>query len=163
LLALRQKPNSPAPIDEATGKFTALLPLDFNQNPANAALDTDRYKVVLDYDLPLRFGRWGNTAAYTQTQTDSVRGFIDTGDTPQPWTTKTNADLESFQQSQDLKELFIDSNLTTGPTRRRDLTAGVTLLVGRAGADSFRYGQRLLLDGVSEVPSTETIAPKGTV
>jgi iron complex outermembrane recepter protein len=163
LLALRQKPNSPAPIDEATGKFTALLPVDFNQNPANAALDTDRYKAVLDYDLPLCFGRWGNTAAYTQTRTDSVRGFIDAGDTPQPWTARTSADLESFQQSLDLKEMFIDSHLTTGVTTRFDLTTGVNLLLGRGNADSLRYGQRLLLDGVSQVPSTGSINPKGTV
>src|SRR5262249_23885816 len=57
LLALRQKPNSPAPIDEATGAFSALLPVDYNQNPANSALDTNQYKIVLDYDNPLSFGR----------------------------------------------------------------------------------------------------------
>ena len=163
VLALRQQPNSPAPIDEATGAFSTLLPVDYNQNPANSALDTNRYKIVLDYDKKLSFGRWGSTAAFTHTQTDGVRGFIDAGDTPQPWTTKTVADLESFQQSQNFKELFIDSNLTTRPAKRVDLTAGVNLLVGRAGADSLRYGQRLLLNGVSEVPSTETVAPKGTV
>ena len=163
LLALRQKPNSPAPIDEATGQFSHLLPVDYNQNPANARLDTNRYKVVTDYDIPLSFGRWGSTAAYTQTQTDSVRGFIDAGDTPQPWTAATNADLESFQQSLGLKELFLDSNLTTRPTKKSDLTAGVNVLLGSADADSLRYGQRLLLDGVSQVPSTDTVNPKGTV
>jgi len=163
LIALRQKPNSPAPIDEATGAFSTLLPVDYNQNPINAELNTNRYKVVLDYDRRLPFGRWGNTAAFTQSTTDSVRGFIDAGDTPQPWTAATNADLESFKQSQDLKELFLDSNLTTRPARRMDLTAGVNLLTGRADADSLRYGQRLLLDGISQVPSTETVAPKGTV
>src|SRR5262249_28349072 len=163
LLALRQKPNSPAPIDESSGAFSTVLPVDFNQNPANATLDTNRYKVGLDYDVPLSFGRWGNTAAYTQTQTDSVRGFIDAGDTPQPWSPTTSADLESFKQSLDLKELFVDSNLTTQPTSRFDLTAGVNLLVGRAGADSLRYGQRLLLDGVGQVPSTDTVAPQRTV
>src|SRR4029077_1476703 len=97
ILALRQSPNSPAPIDEATGAFSTLLPVDYNQNPANSSLDTNRYKVVLDYHKPLPFGRWGNTAAFTQTHVNSVRGFIDAGDTPQPWTTKTNADLESAQ------------------------------------------------------------------
>jgi iron complex outermembrane recepter protein len=163
LLALRQKPNSPAPIDAATGQFSALLPVDYNQNPANATLDTNRYKMVVDYDLPLAFGRWGNTAAYTQTRTDSVRGFIDAGDTPQPWTAKTNADLESFKQSLDLKELFVDSSLTTRPARALDVTAGVNLLVGRGAADSLRYGQRLLLDGVSRVPGTDAVNPKGTV
>src|SRR5262249_53987406 len=117
----------------------------------------------LDYNLPLSFGRWGNTAAYTHTDTNSTRGFLDIGDTPQPWTPTTNADLESFQQSLDLEELFIDSNLTTRPLKKLRLTSGVNLLVGRAGADSFRYGQRLLLDGLHEVPSTETVAPKGTV
>src|SRR6185295_6066763 len=100
---------------------------------------------------------------YTQTQTDSVRGFIDAGDTPQPWTAKTNADLESFQQSLDLKEMFVDSHLTTGFSTRLDLTTGVNVLVGRANADSLRYGQRLLLDGVSQVPSNESVTPKGTV
>jgi iron complex outermembrane receptor protein len=163
VLALRQRPNSPAPIDEATGAFSTLLPVDYNQNPANASLDTNRYKAVLEYDKPLSFGRWGNTAAFTQTKDDGVRGFIDAGDTPQPWTTKTIADLESFQQSQNLKELFIDSNLTTRPAKRMDLTAGVNLLIGRADSDSLRYGQRLPLDGVSQVPSTETVTPKGTV
>src|SRR5262249_27783660 len=140
-----------------------LLPVDFNQNPANSALDSNRYKIVFDYDKKLPIGRWGNTAAFTQTQTESVRGFIDAGDTPQPWTAKTNADLESFQQSQHLKELFVDSNLTTRPTKNMALTAGVNLLVGHAAADSLRYGQRLLLDGVSQVRSTETVNPKGTV
>src|SRR5262249_52623424 len=113
LLALRQKPNSPIAVDETTGQLTTMLPVDFNQNPANARLDTDRYKFVLGYALPLSFGRWGNSIAYTDTQTDSVRGFIDLGDTPQPWTAKTNADLESFKQSLHLRETFIDSNLTT--------------------------------------------------
>ena len=163
LLALRQSPNSPAPIDESTGAFSTLLPVDFNQNPVNASLDTDRYKVVLDYAKPLSFGRWGNTASFTQTKVDSVRGFIDAGDTPQPWTTKTIADLESAQQSQNLREFFLDSNVTTRPAKRMDLTAGFNLLVGRADVDSLRYGQRLPLDGVSQVPSTETLTPKGTV
>jgi iron complex outermembrane receptor protein len=163
LLGLRQRPNSPAPIDQATGAFSTLLPVDFNQNPSNAVLNTNRYKVVLEYDKPLSFGKWDTMTAFTQAKTDSVLGFIDAGDTPQPWTPKTVADLESFDQSRDLKELFIDSNLSTRPTKKIDLTAGMNLLIGRADADSLRYGQRLLLDGVAQVPSTETISSKGTV
>ena len=163
VLGLRRKPNSPLPIDEATGRFTTLLPTDFNQNPADARLDTDRYKIVLDYRVPLAFGRWGSTAAYTGTQTDSVRGFIDVDDTPQPWTAKTNADLESFRQSLHLRELFVDSNLTTRVGTRLDLTTGVNLLLGRAKADSVRHGLRLLLDGVSGAPNIDSVNPKGTL
>jgi len=163
VMALRQNPDSPAPIDEATGAFTTLLPVDFNQNPANAALDTNRYKAVLHYTRPLSWARWGTMVAYTQTSTDSVRGFIDAGDTPQPWTPGTNADLESFEQALTLKELFFDSNVTTAWKGRFDLTTGVNLLLGWADADSLRFGQRLLLNGVNQVPSTETVSPKGTV
>jgi iron complex outermembrane receptor protein len=62
-----------------------------------------------------------------------------------------------------LKELFVDSNFTARPAKQIDLTAGVNLLVGSANADSLRYGERLLLDGISQVPSTEPLTPKGTV
>jgi iron complex outermembrane receptor protein len=163
VLSLHQKPNSPTPLDERTGQLTTLLPVDFNQNPANAKLDTDRYKFVVNYDVPLSFGHWGNTAAYTKTQTDSVRGFIDIGDTPQPWTASTNADLESYTQSLVLHEVFIDSNLTTHPVKKLDLTTGVNFLLGRAEAGSLRYGLRLLLDGVSQAGNIESVNPKGTV
>jgi outer membrane receptor protein involved in Fe transport len=163
LLALRQKPTSPTPLDQATGKLTTLLPKDFNQNPANARLDTDRYQLTLGYELPLSFGRWGSTVAYTETLTDSVRGFIDAGDTPQPWTAKTNADLEAFKQSQRLRDLFVDSHLTTRPLTGLDLTTGFNLLLGHANAESVRYGHRLLLDGASSVPDIEAVSPKGNV
>jgi len=163
IMALRQAPDAPAPIDEATGAFSTLLPVDFNQNPLNAQLDTNRYKAVVDYNRPLRMARWGTMVAYTQTSTDSIRGFIDAGDTPQPWTANTNADIESFSQAQKLKELFFDSNITTGVKGKFDLTTGVNLLLGWADADSLRYGQRLLLNGANQVPSTETVAPKGSV
>jgi TonB dependent receptor-like, beta-barrel len=109
------------------------------------------------------FARWGNSIAYTDTQTDSVRGFLDLADTPQPWTAKTNADLESFKQSLHLKELFFDSNLTTELSSRLDLTTGVNFLIGRANADSMRYGLRLLLDGLSQAPDIESGNPRGTV
>jgi len=163
LLALRQQPNSPAPIDERTGRFSTLLPVDFNQNPANEKLNTDRYQLALGYDLPLSFGRWGTALSFTDTRTDSVRGFIDIGDTPQPWSATTNADLESFKQSLHLRDLFFDTHLTTSVTPALDFTTGVNLLLGRANANSLRYGLRLLLDGVSQAPNIESVNPKGTV
>ncbi len=62
-----------------------------------------------------------------------------------------------------MHELFVDSNLTTRVKTRLDVTTGVNLLVGRAGADSQRHGLRLLLDGVSQAPNIESVNPKGTV
>ena len=109
---------------------------DFNQNPANAKLDTDRYQLVLGCDRPLSFGRWGNTLAYTDTHTDSVRGF-------------TMARTPLAMEPQDQRRPRIvrrrstctsSSSTATSPrlTPRWTLTTGVSLLVGR------RRGQRPL-------------------
>jgi len=93
---------------------------------------------------------------------DSIRGFIDAGDTPQPWTTRTGADLESFKQSLGLHEPFVDSHVTLSD-KKAELTAGVNVLPGDSAAASLRYGQRLLIDGMSQVPGTESVNAKGTV
>jgi len=164
LLSLRQKPNSPGLIEPSTGQFTTLLSQDFNQNPRDAKLDTDRSQLVLGYDRPLSFGLWGTTVAYTDTHNDSVRGFIDAGDTVSPYTSATQADLEAFGQSQHLHDLFVDSHLTTALASGLAVTAGVNLLVGRADVDSTRYGTRLALNGQATVPDLGALgASKGSL
>ena len=163
LLALRQKPNSPSPVDKATGQLITTLPKDYNQNPANAKLDTDRFQLVLGYDLPLTFGRWDSTLAYTSSKIDSIRGFIDTGDTPQPWTSQTVADIEANAQTRRMRDLFFDTHLTSRPLPELDLTTGLNVLLGRAGAKSLRYAHKLMLDGIASVPALESVAPKTDV
>lgn len=163
LLSLRQKPMSPHPVDETTGQLHTQLPVDFNQLPTDARLDTGRTQINVGFDLPLSFGRWGNTVSYTDTTNKSTLGYVDAGDTPQPWTTSTVADLEAFRQKLHLQDLFIDSNLTMKPMPGLDVTAGVNLLVGRANAESSRVALKLRLDGVSQTPATDTVAAKQTV
>ena len=163
ILSLRQKPTSPTPVDPVTHQLTTLLGDDFNQNPINAKRDTERYQLVLGYDLPLAFGTWGSSLAFTKTHNDIVQGFIDSGDTPPPWTPRTNADLEAYKQSQHLSDLFVDSHVTTSPIANLDVTTGLNLLLGHADVDSVRYSARLLLDGNSAVPSTDALSSKGTV
>ena len=161
-LSLQQKPTSPVPLDSVRGQLTSVLPLDFNANPADGKVDTNRYQSVVGYERPLVFGQWGSTLAYTDTHTDSVRGFIDTGDTPAPFTRRTVADLEAFSQSLHRRDLFIDSHVTTSVVGGLDLTTGVNLLFGRADADSNRYNFRLPLDGTT-LSDLSSGAPRGTV
>jgi outer membrane receptor protein involved in Fe transport len=164
LLGLRQKPTSPLPVDEATSRLTTLLPIDFSQLPTDAKLDTDRAQLTLAYELPLSFGRWGNTLSYTDTTTHSALGYIDMVDTPpQPWTHATEASVEGFRQKLHLRDLFVDSHITSRPMAGLDLTAGVNLLLGRANANSSRQALSLVLDGVSQTPPTTSIDPKQTV
>jgi iron complex outermembrane recepter protein len=163
LLALRQKPNSPTPIDEETGQLITLLPKDFNQNPSDAKLNTDRAQLVLGYDLPLSFARWGSSLAFTNTRSDNVRAFIDPEDSPQPWTKDTVAALEANHQNRRLRELFVDSHLTSQPLPGWDLTTGINLLLGRAKVKSLRYAIEVPLDGNSAAPNIESVAPKTDV
>jgi iron complex outermembrane receptor protein len=164
LLVLRQKPTGPIPVDEATGQLTTLLPTDFNQVPTDARLDTDRAQFTLAHDLPLSFGRWGNTLSYTDTTTRSTLGFIDMADTPpQPWTPATEASIEGFRQRLQTRDLFADSHITGRPMPGLHLTAGVNLLLGRANANSTRHALALVLDGVSQTPPTTSTTPKQTV
>ncbi|GAC1600614.1 MAG: hypothetical protein NVS3B2_02950 [Ramlibacter sp.] len=163
LLALRQKPMSPHPVDEATGQLHLQLPVDFNQLPTDAKLDTDRMQLTVGYDLPLSFGRWGNTLSYIDTTKNSILGYIDAGDTPQPWTTATLADIEGFRQKLHLQDLFVDSNLTFKPVQNLSVTTGINLLVGRAKAHSSRAALKLTLDGVSQTPATTSVSPRQTV
>jgi iron complex outermembrane recepter protein len=163
LLSLRQKPDSPSPIDTATGQLITTLPKDFNQNPADARLDTDRWQLVLGAEVPLGFGRWGSTLAYTRSHVDSVRGFIDSEDTPQPWTAQTRADVEANAQQRRLQDLFVDTHLSGRPMADLDLTAGVNLLLGRASVTSLRYAHTLLLDGASSLPDIASVPPKTDV
>lgn len=163
LLALRQKPNSPSPVDEATGQLITTLPRDYNQNPANSRLNTDRSQLVLGYELPLSFGKWGSTLAYTHTAVDGVRAFIDGEDSPQPWTPATVVALEANAQAQRLRELLMDTHITVRPMAGLDVTSGVNLLIGRARAKSLRYALEVPLDGVAQPPILESAAPKTDV
>ncbi len=161
-LSLQQKPTSPVPLDDVRGQLTSVLPSDFNANPANGKIDTDRYQMVVGYERPLGFGQWGSTVAYTDTHIDSIRGFIDTGDTPAPFTIRTVADVEAFSQSLHRRDLFIDSHVTTSVLPALDLTTGVNLLFGRVDADSNRYNFKLPLDGTT-LPDLSAGAARGTV
>ena len=161
-LTLHQKPVSPSLLDPVLGRLTSLLPDDFNQNPSNAKIDTDRYQLVLAYDRPLSFGQWGNTLSVTDTTTSSIRGFIDAGDTPAPFTARTVADLEAFRQSMHQHDLFFDSHLTASPLAGLDVTTGVNALLGRADAASRRYNFKLPLDG-TVLPAIDAGVARGTV
>ena len=162
LMSLKQKPASPTP-EGAEGNLNTALSPDFNQNPANAKIDTNHGQLVLGFDLPTGAGRWGSTVSFSASRTAQIRGFIDIGDSPPPWNSTTAVDLEAFQQRKVLKDLFLDSHLTTRAAAGLDLTAGVNVLLGRANARSLRYAHQLVMNGSDALPDIEAVAPKTDV
>jgi iron complex outermembrane recepter protein len=142
VLLLRQKPASPSPIDG--GHLDPDIPVDFNQNPSGARIDTDRWQVVLGHETPLGHGRGGTTVSYTDSRTRALRGFLiaDFG-------TAVGDNAAGYTQSLRLRELFIDTHVTAAAAPGFDLTVGLNQLTGLARQDSTAYTYLLPLDGAA--------------
>jgi iron complex outermembrane recepter protein len=141
VLALRQKPASPSPVDER-GQLDGELSPDFNQNPDGAKLDTDRYQLVLGYDANLPLGRWGTTLSLTRSREASVRGFL-----VEDFEDAVGDNAAGFTQTRHIDELFFDTHLSTRVAEHIDLTFGLNQLTGLARQDSTEYTYLLPLDG----------------
>ncbi|GAC1526278.1 MAG: TonB-dependent siderophore receptor [Ramlibacter sp.] len=141
MLALRQRPASPAPLDGA-GRLTA-LPLGFNQNPSDARLDTNRYQLVFGYERATALGQWGTTASLSRSTVASTRGFLVDGYN----TSVMDDNAAGAVQHRRLDGAFFDTHLTTKPTPWLSLTYGANELYGRASQESTSFTYSVPLDG----------------
>ena len=148
-----QKPQSPVPTDP-NGRPTALLPTDFNQNPADGHLDTDVARLVAGLDGSAGSTRWGTTLALTRTWHRAVEGFFDgfadtTGD--------------GFRQSRQINEAFLDLHATQALDSGLDVTVGLNELLGRAQQASETFNYTIPLDGNvsavgADIPATSSVS-----
>lgn len=94
-----QRPGSPRPLID--GRLDS-VPLDFNQNPSDGKIDTQRYQLNAGFDRRLSLGDWGSTLALTQTHVQRVQGFFseaeDSGDDPADGTLGGNGGDDPFDQ-----------------------------------------------------------------
>ena len=154
----RQKPGSPTPVD-AAGKPT--LPADFNQNPADRKLDTDRYHLAAALDTKSDFGDLSSIVAYTHSRTRAVRGFV------QEDFTVNMPNAVGFRQAREIDEVFADSHVTRSLNPSLALTVGINESYGRARQDSDSFDYQLPLDGSSapngaDQPATGTVSMRAT-
>jgi outer membrane receptor protein involved in Fe transport len=139
---LKQKPASPTPVGDG-GQLTDEIGPDFNQNPADGRIDTQREQFVLAYGRRLAIGRWETAASWTITHVNGIQGFLveDGLDIAQ------GDNAEGTGQSRYLHDLFFDTHVTSSPARWMDLTWGLNEIRGRADQTSRSYGYTLPLDG----------------
>lgn len=149
-----ETPTSPRPFID--GEPAATVPVDFNQNPADGKIDTNRFRLVGAYDRPTAIGSWGSTLALTQTHLQQVRGFIEAEDGGQPGA-DGNFDAQGFHQRRDLGELFFDSHLTRQINSSLAITLGINELFGLAHQRTDEFAYALPADGRSVPASTEAV------
>lgn len=152
---LHQKPASPTPVDDS-GHLTSDLPVDFNQNPADAKLNTDAYQMVLGFDKTVSLGRWGTTFSVTRTKVDTNRGFLIDG-----YADVVGDNAVGAVQSRWLTDIFFDTHITDRPASWWAITYGLNEVYGRASQSSRSFGYFVPLDGSTPQDSASG-TPQGT-
>jgi outer membrane receptor protein involved in Fe transport len=132
-----QKPQSPVPID-ANGLPTSRLPVDFNQNPSDARIDSDVARLVAGLDGKTGAAAWGTTVSFTRNWTHTIEGFFDNF--------PDNSGV-GFRQGRQINELFADFHGTRTLWPSVDATVGLNELLGRAQQDSTTFDYTIPTDG----------------
>src|SRR6266481_3417575 len=132
-----QKPQSPLPID-ANGLPTSKLPLDFNQNPSDARIDSDVGRLVAGLDGKTGEIRWGGALSWTRSWTHTIEGFFDSF--------PAGSGI-GFRQGRQINELFADCHGTRTLWSTLDVTVGLNELLGRAQQDSTTFDYTIPTDG----------------
>ncbi len=151
LLWLTQDPASPHPRQGA--QLSSLVPVDANQNPADAFLDDTRVAAAFGHERPI-----GDTTtltvlgSYTHSAQQQFRGFLtELSDTPDNAT--------GFRENIDVNDLYGDVHLTFAERSHVRLVAGGDLLFGNGegrGA-TFLYTAPLSGAVAANVPEPTTL------
>jgi outer membrane receptor protein involved in Fe transport len=134
-----QKPASPRP--PAGAGSDGFVPIDFNQNPADGKIDSNRFQLSGAYDRNLGLGSWGSTLSLTQTHTQLVQGFLNAdGDSG-------SGNATGFHQRRELGEAYFDTHLTHDFGGAVLTTFGASELLGLAHQNSRSFGYDVPADG----------------
>jgi len=151
----RQRPSSPSPVGD-DGQLTTLLSADFNQNPADAEINSNRVRAVLGYTQLIPLGTWVTTLAESHTRIDSVQGYLQDG-----FTDSIENDAQGFSQRRTIDDVYLNSIVTQALSPTVAVTYGINEVFGHARQASSTFPYTLALDG-SDVPLSGAQAPDGS-
>jgi outer membrane receptor protein involved in Fe transport len=137
----------PSPIIREGTALTTLTPINANFNPADSAIDENKYQLVLGYSLPTAWGVWDTSASVSHTHVTDIRAFL-------------HADLSGDADTQNQDRLILDDYFDTHLVTQfgdSTLLTGTDLLYG--------YGRQTTLNGNTAytVPLDGSIVPPPTV
>ena len=141
---VRDVPPSPV-IREGTA-LTTLTPINANFNPADAAIDEDKYQLAIGYSLPTTWGTWDTLASISRSHVTDIRAFL-------------HPDLTGAADTQNQDRLILDDYFDTHLASH---FGDSTLLVG---ADVlYGYGRQTTNNGNSAytVPLDGSVVPPPT-
>jgi iron complex outermembrane receptor protein len=140
----------PSPIIRQGTALTTLTPLNANFNPADAAIDEDRYQLALGYSLPTAWGTWDTLASASRSHVTDIRAFL-------------HPDLSGTADTQNQDRLILDDYFDThlgSHIGTATLLIGADLLYGygRQNTDNGNGAYTVPLDGSVVPPPTTQLA-----
>ena len=141
---VRDVPPSPV-IREGTA-LTTLTPINANFNPADAAIDENKYQLALGYSLPTAWGTWDTLASVSHSQVTDIRAFL-------------HPDLSGAADTQNQDRLILDDYIDThlaSDFGDSTLLVGADLLYGygRQTTENGNSAYTVPLDGSVVSPPT---------
>jgi iron complex outermembrane receptor protein len=111
----------PSPVLRAGTALTPVTPINANFNPADAAINEDKYHVAVGYSLPMGWGTWDTLASFAYSDVTDRRGFL-------------HPDLSGAADTQNqrrfIDDSYLDSHLSLPLMADTKLTVGADLLYG---------------------------------
>jgi outer membrane receptor protein involved in Fe transport len=135
---LDQKPASPHPQIGQT--LTPLVPIDANQNPDNAFLNSTRTALMSGFARKAGSADWTLTGSFSRATQDQFRGFLE-------WLTDTPGNAVGLREKIDLTDVYVDSHLAWSLTPTVRFIAGGDYVFGEGTAHGATFEYDAPLDG----------------
>ena len=136
----------PSPVIRQGAALTTLTPLNANFNPADAAIEENRYQLALGYSLPTAWGTWDTLASVARSSVTDIRALL-------------HPDLSGTADTQNQNRLILDDYFDT------HLASHIGNATWLVGADLlYGYGKQTTLNGNSAytVPLDGSVLPPPT-
>jgi iron complex outermembrane receptor protein len=146
--------SPPSPVLRAGTSLSPLTPINANFNPADAAINEDKYHVAVGYSLPMGWGTWDTLASFAYSDVTDRRGFL-------------HPDLSGAADTQNQRRFiddgYLDSHVSIPLMSDTKLIVGADLLygLGRQTTLNSNGAYTVPLDGsvlpppISALPVTE--------
>jgi iron complex outermembrane receptor protein len=119
LTVVRDTP--PSPVLRAGTSLSALNPIDANFNPADAAINENKYHLALSYSLPMGWGNWDTLASFAYSDVTDRRGFLHPD---------ASGTADTQNQRRFIDDGYWDSHLTVPLAADTTFIVGADLLYG---------------------------------
>jgi outer membrane receptor protein involved in Fe transport len=140
----------PSPVLRVGTSLTPLTPIDANFNPADAAINENKYQAAVGYSLPMSWGTWDTLASFAYSDVTDRRGFL-------------HPDLSGTADTQNQRRFiddgYFDTHVTVPLTGETKLIAGADVLygLGRQTTLNSNSAYTVPLDGSVLPPPTSEL------